>query len=114
MKSMIVSVLMLLLAVTTVIGSDGEQTASVLIDVRTEAEWNTGHISGAVLIPHDRIIQDIIKTAPDRKTKIYLYCRSGRRSGLAFDELKKAGYEDIINLGTVEQAAGRLNRQIVK
>lgn len=114
MRSIIASILMLLLVVTTVIGSDRENTDYTLIDVRTEGEWNTGHLSGAVLIPHDRIIQDISKAVSDKKTKIYLYCRSSRRSGLAFDELKRAGFEDVINLGTVEQAANKLNKQIIK
>ncbi|WP_168206052.1 rhodanese-like domain-containing protein [Geobacter sp. FeAm09] len=86
----------------------------VVIDVRTEAEWNTGHVKGAVLIPHERIGAGIGAVAGDKKSRIYLYCRTGRRTALAFDVLKKAGYEDVINLGTVENAARELGRQIVK
>jgi phage shock protein E len=86
----------------------------VVIDVRTEAEWNEGHLEGAVLIPYDRIESDITTVAIDKKSKIYLYCRTGRRTGIAFDVLKKTGYEDLVNLETVENASKTLNRAIVK
>ena len=106
--------IMLVFGVTSVIGGAKGEPASVLIDVRTEAEWNAGHLEGAILIPHDRIAQDIARNVKDKKTKIYLYCRSGRRTALAADELKRAGYEDIVNMGIMEDAAKKLNRQILK
>jgi phage shock protein E len=86
----------------------------LIIDVRTDQEWKEGHLDGAILIPHDRIGQEIAAVAPDKKTRIYLYCRTGRRTGLAFDELKKAGYEDLVNLSTLENASRELNLPIVK
>ncbi|KAB0672230.1 rhodanese-like domain-containing protein [Oryzomonas sagensis] len=101
----------LALYVATAFGAGRE---SVVIDVRTEAEWNTGHVEGARLLPHERIGESIGTVAGDKRTRIYLYCRTGRRTALAFDVLKKAGYEDIINLGTVENAAKELGRPIVK
>jgi phage shock protein E len=87
---------------------------SVVIDVRTDAEWKGGHLEGAILIPHDRIEEGIKTAVPDKNTKIYLYCRSGRRTGIAFDVLKKAGYADLINLGTVENASKTLHRTVIK
>ena len=87
---------------------------AMVIDVRTGQEWKEGHLDGAVLIPHDRIGQEIAAVAPDKKTRIYLYCRTGRRTALAFDVLRKAGYEDLVNLGTMENAAQELNLPIVK
>jgi phage shock protein E len=87
---------------------------TMVIDVRTEQEWRAGHLDGAILIPHDRIEQEIAAVAPDKKTRIYLYCRTGRRTGLAFDALKKAGYEDLINMSTLENASKELNLPIVK
>lgn len=86
----------------------------LVIDVRTEQEWHAGHLDGAILIPHDRIGQEIGTVVPDRKTRIYLYCRSGRRTGIALDVLKKAGYEDLVNLETLEKASRELNLPIVK
>lgn len=88
--------------------------APQVVDVRTEQEWKEGHLQGAVLIPHDSIEQKIGAVVPDKKTKIYLYCRSGRRTGIAFDTLKKMGYQDLVNLETVEKASKELNLPIVK
>jgi len=92
----------------------GDSAVPVLIDTRTEAEWNAGHLEGAVLIPYDRIEQGITAVAPDKKSKILLYCRSGRRSGIAAETLKNVGYQDLTNLGSMESAARELKRQIVK
>jgi phage shock protein E len=86
----------------------------LVIDVRTEQEWKDGHLAGAVLIPYDRIEQGIVAKAPDKKSRMYLYCRTGRRTGLAFDVLKKIGYEDVVNLGPMENASNVLNLPIVK
>jgi phage shock protein E len=86
----------------------------LVIDVRTEQEWNNGHLQGAILIPHDRIGQGIVAVAPDKKERIYLYCRSGLRTGLAVDTLKKAGYQDLVNLETVEKASRELKVPVVK
>lgn len=86
----------------------------VVIDVRTEQEWKAGHLEGAVLIPHEQISEGITKTISDKKKKIFLYCRSGRRSGIAQDLLQKNGYENVINLGSLEKASRELGRPIVK
>jgi phage shock protein E len=91
-----------------------DDAAPVVIDVRSEAEWNEGHLEGAVLIPYDRIEAGITAMAVDRKTRIFLYCRSGRRTGIAIDALKKIGYDELINLDTLENASKTLNRAIVK
>lgn len=99
---------------TAVFAADKEAAGPVVIDVRTEPEWNAGHLDGAVLIPYDRIEQGITAVAPDKNTKIYLYCRTGRRSGIAADTLKKAGYQELINLSTLENAAKELQKPIVK
>jgi phage shock protein E len=86
----------------------------VVIDTRTLAEWQDGHLDGAILIPYDRIAEEIGGAVPDKKAKIYVYCRSGRRSGIGLESLKKLGYEDVTNLGSKESAAQALKRAIVK
>ena len=85
-----------------------------IIDVRTEAEYKAGHLEGAVLIPYDQIEQRISATVQDLNARIYVYCRSGRRSGIAKGVLNKLGYRDVINLGSVSNAAKSLDRSIVK
>jgi len=113
--------LMVLAVIVTlgVLGGEGfctEKKADtpLLIDVRTEAEWNEGHLEGAVLIPYDKIGEGIAKSAPDKKMKINLYCRTGRRSGIALETLKKLGYDHVTNFGSVKDASEKLNVPVVK
>lgn len=93
---------------------NSSEKGAVVIDVRTEAEWLAGHLEGAVLIPYERIGDEIAKVVADKNGQVYLYCRSGRRTGIAMGILKKAGYENVINLETVENASKVLNRAVVK
>ena len=78
---------------------------NVLIDVRSEEEFNAGHHAGAVNIPHTQISEKISTVAPDKSTPLYLYCRSGRRVGIAIEALKGLGYQTMYNLGGFEDAA---------
>lgn len=93
-----------------------EQVAAkpLLIDVRTEAEWQQGHLDGAIRLPYEKIGDLIAQTSPDKKTEIRLYCRTGRRSGIALDTLKKLGYENVRNDGSIENASKTLNTPVVK
>ena len=93
---------------------DYQTSGAYIIDVRTEAEYKAGHLKGAVLIPYDQIEQRISATVQDLNARIYVYCRSGRRSGIAKDVLNRLGYRDIINLGSMGSAAKSLDRPIVK
>ena len=77
---------------------------TVLIDVRSEEEFNSGHHAGAVNIPHTQISEKISTVAPDKNTPLYLYCRSGRRVGIAIETLKTLGYQTMHNLGGFEEA----------
>lgn len=86
----------------------------LIIDVRTVEEWNNGHIEGAILIPYDQIAEKIGSVAKDKKQKIYVYCRTGRRSTLAKETLEKLGYQEVVNLGSLGDAAGILKRKIVR
>jgi phage shock protein E len=91
-----------------------EDVKPLIIDVRTETEWNNGHIEGAILIPYELIGKRIGTVVKDKSKRIYLYCRSGRRSRIAKETLEKIGYKDILNLGSLEDAAKTMKRKIVK
>lgn len=91
-----------------------ESTKPLIIDVRTEAEWKSGHIEGAVLIPYEKIGEKIGTIAKDKSKRIYLYCRTGRRAKIAKETLDKLGYKDVINLKTLENAAEAMQLKIVK
>jgi phage shock protein E len=69
------------------------------IDVRSAAEYQAGHLSQAVNIPHIEIAERITEVAADKKTAIKLYCGSGRRAGIAQWELESMGYFNTSNEG---------------
>jgi phage shock protein E len=72
---------------------------ALLVDVRTQAEYNAGHLPGALLIPYTQIADSIGAIAPDKNRVIVLYCRSGRRSGIAEQTLIDLGYINAVNGG---------------
>lgn len=72
------------------------------IDVRTAEEFNAGHIEGAAHIPYEDILTRIHEVTQDQDAVIYLYCRSGRRSGFAQEALQAHGYTNAINKGGYE------------
>ena len=71
----------------------------LIIDVRSEAEWNQGHLLKAQRVDWDKISNEITKIAPDKNKKIILYCRSGNRAGKAMKVLASMGYTDLTNAG---------------
>jgi phage shock protein E len=91
-----------------------EMTKPFIIDVRTEEEWNNGHIEGSILIPYEQIGEKIDTVAKDTSQKIYVYCKTGRRSTIAKETLDKLGYKDVVNLGPLDDAAKTLKLKIVK
>ena len=89
-------------------------SAIVLIDVRSADEYASGHLRGAVNIPHDRITEEIGSVAADKSTPVILYCRSGRRAETALNALKSAGYENVSNYGGLEDARLRLDLPVTQ
>jgi phage shock protein E len=83
---------------------------AVLLDVRQADEFNAGHIKGAVLVPHDTIAEKIGAVVPDKNTPVYVYCRSGRRSAIAVEAMRKLGYTNLIDLGGMDEAKKRLRK----
>lgn len=80
---------------------------TIWIDVRTAEEFNQGHVSGAINIPFEVIGNEIASVSRDVDTDIRVYCRSGRRSGVAKDTLNGLGYENVINEGGYEDILKR-------
>jgi rhodanese-related sulfurtransferase len=81
------------------------QEHALLLDVRSQAEWDEGHLEGAVLLPQDeleaRFAQIEAATANDPDRPIVVYCRSGRRSALAKTALVAHGYTRVTDLGAM-------------
>lgn len=90
-------------ATTTV---DAEQVAdAVVIDVRTAAEYDAGHLDTAV--NHDVQSPDFASQVAtlDPDGSYLVYCRSGSRAGVAVDHLVELGFEDVRNIGGLDEAA---------
>ena len=73
----------------------------ILIDARTEEEFASGHIEGAILIPEYEIRDRAPKELPDKDALILVYCRSGRRSKIASEELVNLGYTNVKEFGGI-------------
>ena len=72
---------------------------AILVDVRTQAEFDAGHIQGALHIPLDQLVDRINELEDYQDTGVILYCRSGNRAGKAKDILTKIGYRSVFNAG---------------
>ena len=77
------------------------ETRFVIIDARTQAEFDEGHIEGAILIPEYEITDRAEEEIPDKDTLILVYCRSGRRSKIAADALIELGYTNVKEFGGI-------------
>lgn len=82
----------------------------VLLDVRTQEEYNAGYIAGAILLPYDEINAKATIVLPDKEKEIVLYCRSGRRSAIAKKSLLDSGYQKVVDFGGVKRWEGELVR----
>ena len=86
--------------------------AEVIIDVRTLEEFKSAHLNKAINIEWQNILS--IQNNINKTEKIYVYCRSGNRSQKATELLVDAGFVDVENLGSLEQASETLNLKIIK
>lgn len=87
---------------------------TVLIDVRTPQEFASGHLEGAVNI--DAQAEDFRDqlAALDPQVEYFVYCRSGNRSAAAIRTMTAAGFTDLTDLGSVEEASRATGRAVVK
>ncbi len=77
------------------------ETGYVILDARTQEEFDEGHIEGAILIPEYEIAQRAEKELPDKDRLILVYCRSGRRSKIASQALVDLGYTNVKEFGGI-------------
>ena len=73
----------------------------IILDVRTQEEYDEGHIPGAIVISHEEIAEKAEKVLTDKNQLILVYCRSGRRSKLAAEALLELGYTNIKEFGGI-------------
>ena len=77
------------------------ESGYIIIDARTQEEYDQGHIPGAILIPEYEIADRAEKELHDKNQLILVYCRSGRRSKIAAEELVKLGYTNVKEFGGI-------------
>lgn len=82
----------------------------VLLDVRTQEEFNNGHIPEALLLPYDEIDQKAAQLLPEKEKEIIIYCRSGRRSAIAKDSLEALGYTNVKDFGGMNRWQGQVEK----
>ena len=70
----------------------------VLLDVRTQAEYDSGHILNAINISHEQILEDPELLAEYKDSQMVVFCRSGVRAGKVIQLLESIGFEDIIDI----------------
>ena len=85
-------------------------TDPLVIDVRSEGEFASGHVQGSVNLPLDRFTTGIETVAPDKDAPLILCCASGARSGAACDWLQQQGYTQVSNGGGAGMVASSLGR----
>jgi phage shock protein E len=74
----------------------------LVIDVRTKQEYDAGHFSTAINIPHDQISGRMSELNQHKQKGIVLYCHSGARAAAAEKVLKNNGFSNVINAGGYE------------
>ncbi len=80
----------------------------IILDVRTIAEYNEGHIPNAICIPNETIGNNTINELSDKEQLILIYCRSGNRSKQAAEKFKKLGYTNLIEFGGIIDWKGEI------
>ena len=73
----------------------------ILVDVRTQEEFDAGYIEGAILLPDYDIEAKAESLLTDKDATILIYCRSGRRSAAAAEKLVDMGYQNIYDMGGI-------------
>ena len=77
------------------------ETGYIILDVRTQEEYDESHIPGAIVIPNTEIEIRAEQELTDKGQLILVYCRSGRRSKLAAEILVALGYTNIKEFGGI-------------
>lgn len=84
---------------------------AIIVDVRHDDEYKAGHIPEAVLLTMETITEETAaKVLPDKNQMILIYCRSGRRSKIAAQNLLDLGYTNLIEFGGILDYKGKVEK----
>lgn len=104
----------LLLLIALASGWVGAEPDNIIIDVRSDSEWAAGHLESAQHLELGLVAKNIETLVEDKDQRIYLYCRSGNRSGQAKAILEAMGYSNVVNAGGVGNASELLGEDVVR
>ena len=82
----------------------------IILDVRTQAEFESERIENAVLVPYDQIAELAPTLIPDKNQVVLVYCRAGRRSRIAADALADLGFTAVYDFGGLQDWHGAVFR----
>jgi rhodanese-related sulfurtransferase len=74
---------------------------NIILDVRTQEEYDMGYIEDAILLPVNDILADKLESLEDKDQVILVYCRSGNRSEVASNYLIEKGYTQVYDFGGI-------------
>jgi len=80
----------------------------VIVDVRTQEEYDRKHVLGAICVPIEDIREGKLEKLPDKNKKLMLYCWTGRRSEDAAAILAKQGYKNVYDFGGLVDWTGKV------
>ncbi len=86
---------------------------TVVLDVRSPAEYASGHVDGAINLPLDRFVDGYRNAIAEKTQRVIIYCASGARSGQAVQYLTAQGYANVVNGVSAHQVAGSLGMRVV-
>lgn len=94
--------------------SAGIGEAVIIVDVRTPDEYDSGHLEGAQLLDFDGGDLEAAIPTLDPDAEYLVYCRSGNRAAQSIALMEEAGFSNVTNLGSLEEAAEATGIQIVR
>lgn len=87
---------------------------AIIIDVRTPEEFAAGHLDGAILVDIQNPSFDSKIAALEASADYIVYCRSGNRSAQAVERMRAAGFSNLTDLGSLENASAVTGVDIVR
>ena len=104
----------LLFTLILIVQQDLLATESLIIDVRTDNEWNNGYIENAKHIPVSELKKRLNEIQAFKDQPVFTYCAAGKRAERAKNLLIKNGFTNVTNLGGIQDASKKLDKDIVE
>ena len=86
----------------------------IILDVRTQEEFDGGHIQDAIVLPYDEIAERAESVIADRQQIVLIYCRTGRRSEIAARSLVYMGFTRVYDFGGIVDWTGEIIETTIK